>query len=220
MQKIRFTQTLAVSAAIIATIGFQTAKANAQAATAPKTPAPLLGTWNIDPVHTNVNFTIGHLGLSTVQGRFDTVAGTIVADKDDLSKSSVQFTIQVASVNTDFPARDSDLKSANYFDAADYPTITFQSTSISKTSTGYLAVGNLTIHGITRVVRLPFTLEGPIIDPWGNSRIGIETHTVISRLDYKVGGNDQLLDGSFAIGKDATVDISLEATPAPPAAKM
>ena len=212
MQKNKFVRTLVVAAAIIGSIGLSVPHLFAQ--TAPKQPAPLTGTWSIDPVHTNVNFTISHLGLSQVQGRFDTVTGTIVADTKHLAESSVQFTIQVASVNTNNSMRDGDLKSKNYFDADTYPTITFQSTKISKSKSGYVAVGNLTIHGVTRVVSLPFQIEGPIVDPWGGSRIGVVTHTIVSRLDYGVGGNGTIADGAFAIGKDATVDISLEATPA------
>jgi polyisoprenoid-binding protein YceI len=211
MQMKSLSTSLAIVAVVAVAIFAQNTMVNAQAA---KTPAPLTGTWTIDPVHTNVNFTIGHLGLSHVQGRFDTVSGTIDANAKDLAKSSVQFTIQVASVNTNNGMRDGDLKSKNYFDADNYPTITYQSTKVIKAKSGYVAIGNLTIHGITRTVALPFQIEGPIIDPWGNSRIGIVTHTIISRLDYKVGGNDTLTDGAFAIGKDATVDISLEATSA------
>ena len=200
------------AAALLAAASFQLQGVSAQ--TKPAAPAPLTGTWTIDPVHTDIGFTIGHLGLSQVQGRFDTVSGTIVADKAHLANSSVQFTIQVDSVNTNNGMRDSDLKSKAYFDVATYPTITFQSTSVSKTATGYAAVGNLTIKGVTKTISLPFKVEGPIVDPWGSSRIGIVTSTVIDRVAYGVGGNDKLSDGSWAIGKTVAVAISLEATAA------
>jgi polyisoprenoid-binding protein YceI len=203
-----------IATIIAALLALHSPTVSAQTSPAPTKPAPLTGTWTIDPAHTSVTFAISHLGISQVHGRFDTVSGTIVADAQHPANSSVQFTIQVASINTDMPYRDADLKSNKYFDAADYPTITFQSTKIVKSSEGFVAVGDLTIHGIARQVSLPFQLEGPILDPFGSSRIGIVTQAVVSRLDYKVGGNDTIMDGSFAIGKDATVDISLEATPA------
>ncbi len=210
MQSKTFTTLFAAAAAFGAILLIPVTQAHAQAPTAP---APLAGTWTVDPAHTSVNFTISHLGISEVNGRFDTVAGTIVADPSDLSKSSVQFTIQVASVNTNMPYRDTDLKSDKYFDAATYPTITFQSTKIVKVTGGYHALGNLTIHGVTKLVSIPFQIAGPIL-AMGQSRIGVVLHTTVNRVDYGVGGNDTISDGSFAIGQDATVDISLEATPA------
>jgi polyisoprenoid-binding protein YceI len=217
MQKTLFRCLPALVAVLGAGLLLPGVAAKAQAPAKATAPAPLAGIWTVDPVHTNVNFTISHLGLSEVRGSFDTVSGTIVADTKHPINSSVQFTIQVASVDTNSTMRDNDLKSKNYFDADTYPTITFQSTKVVKSKGGGVAYGNLTIHGITRLVALPFTLEGPIVDPWGNSRIGIVINgIVISRLDYKVGGNDTISDGAFAIGKDATVDISLEATPSKP----
>jgi polyisoprenoid-binding protein YceI len=198
---------------ILSAVG-QVVHAQAPAAT-PKAPAPLTGSWTIDPAHTSIGFTIKHFGISSVPGRFDSFSGSIYADKKHPEKSVVQFTIQTASINTDQPMRDNDIKGKSYFDVADYPTITFQSTKISQTGPGsYLALGDLTMHGITRHISLPFTLEGPILDPFGTSRIGVETSILLSRLDYGIGGNDQLSDGSFAIGKDVAVSISLEATPA------
>ena len=219
MQTKRFTIALLLATVFNTALLAGLSPVHAQAPSKPAAPAPLTGTWNIDPVHTNVNFTIGHLGLSTVQGRFDTVSGTIVANKVDLAKSSVQFTIQVSSVNTNNSMRDGDLKSKSYFDSATYPTITFQSTKITKAGAGYVAVGNLTIKNVTKVISLPFQVQGPIVDPWGSSRIGVVTQTVINRVAYGVGGNDKLSDGSWAIGKTVTVAISLEATAAKPAAK-
>jgi polyisoprenoid-binding protein YceI len=201
---------------IIAVVAIGTsAFAQAPAPAVPEKPASLTGTWSVDPVHTSVTFTIPHFGISSVPGRFDEASGTIIAVTDHPEKSSVQFTIQTASLNTNNTYRDNDVKSKNYLDVATYPTITFQSTSVSKAGHGtFVAVGNLTMHGVTKQISLPFTLMGPILDPFGSSRIGVETHIVLSRLDYGVGGNDQLADGSFAIGKDVDVTIDLEATPA------
>jgi polyisoprenoid-binding protein YceI len=176
---------------------------------------PLTGNWTIDPAHTNVNFGIRHFGISQVRGRFDDVAGTIVADAEHPEKSSVSVTIQTAGINTNVKMRDDDLRSANYFDAAKYPQITFQSTKIEKGKNGgFIADGDLTIHGVTKTVALPFHVSGPIKDPFGGTRFGLETEVHINRLDYGVGNGQTIADGDFAEGKDVDVVISVEAVPA------
>jgi len=181
-------------------------------------PVPLTGNWVADPMHTNVVFTIQHLGISLVRGRFDDMAGTISADSEHPEKSSVQFTIQTASIDTNVKMRDDDLRSKNYFDAATYPTITFVSTSVEKGKHGgYVAHGDLTIHGITKNIALPFTINGPIHDPFGGVRFAVLTHVVLNRQDFGVGGHDVISNGSLAIGNDVDIDISLEAVPPKPA---
>ena len=175
---------------------------------------PLTGTWAVDPMHTNVNFAIRHFGLSQVRGRFDDVAGTIVADAAHPDKSSVQITIQTTSINTNVKMRDDDLRSDHYFDAAKYPQITFQSTKIERgRAGGFVADGDLTIHGVTKTVALPFHVAGPIKDPFGANRFGLETEVHLNRLDYGVGNGQLLPSGDMAIGNDVDVVISLEAIP-------
>ncbi|BDI33251.1 hypothetical protein CCAX7_53020 [Capsulimonas corticalis] len=178
------------------------------------TAAPIAGSWSVDPAHTNINFAVKHMGLSIVRGRFDDIAGTVVADPDHLDKSSVQFTIQATSIDTNVKMRDDDLRSPTYFDVAKYPTITFQSTRIEKKKHDYVAYGDLTIHGVTKQVALPFTVSGPIHDPFGGVRFGLLTGIHLSRLDYGVGGGDKFSTGVLAIGDDIDVTISLEAVPA------
>lgn len=178
---------------------------------------PITGTWAVDPAHTNINFSIRHFGISQVHGRFDDFAGTIVADGAHPEKSSVQFSIQTAGINTNVKMRDDDLRSANYFDAAKYSQITFQSTSITRGRRGnFVAQGNLKIHGVTKQVALPFNVSGPIKDPFGGTRFGLETEVHVNRLDYGVGDGKKLTSGDFAIGNDVDVIISLEAVPAKP----
>ena len=178
------------------------------------TSAPIKGSWTVDPAHTNTTFTIKHMGISLVRGRFNEFAGTIVADPAHLDKSSVQFTIQAASIDTQVKMRDDDLRGATYFDVAKYPTITFQSTRIEKKKHDYVAYGDLTIHGVTKPVALPFTISGPIHDPFGGVRFGLLTNIHLNRLDYGVGGADKFSTGVLAIGNDVDVAISVEATPA------
>ncbi len=190
-------------------------RVQAQTPAAPGTPIPLTGSWTIDPMHTNVNFSIRHFGISQVRGRFDDVAGTITADAAHPENSSVQVTIQATSINTNVKMRDDDLRSDHYFDAAKYPQITFQSTKIEKGKNGaFVADGNLTIHGVTKEVTLPFRVVGPIKDPFGGTRFGLETETHINRIDYGVGNGQTLANGDFAVGNDVDVIISLEAVPA------
>lgn len=183
--------------------------------TAKAAPAPSInGDWTVDPAHTSVNFSIKHMGLSVVHGRFGDVAGSITADSKNLGKSTVQFTIQTTSINTDNGQRDTHLKSADFFDVAKFPTITFQSTHISKAKGGYVATGNLTVKGVTKTVRLPFTIEGPIAMPaqmGGGARFGLVTNTTIKRSDYGVGMPKY---GPPMLGDDVTVEISLEAVTA------
>lgn len=178
---------------------------------------PVNGEWVVDPWHTNVNFTIQHMGISLVRGRFDDVKGTLHVDQNNLNDSSVQFIIQTAGINTNVKMRDDDLRSPNYFDAVKYPTITFQSTRIEKsngrTKTQYIAFGNLTIHGVTKAIELPFDVNGPIHDTFGGVRFGVLIHTLLHRLDYGVGPNNKMSNGLPDIGNDVDIDISLEAVP-------
>jgi len=213
MTVIGVTGTAAAFAVMIAG-GTATPKLHADASTS----IPLTGTWNLDPAHTNVNFAIKHFGISTVRGRFDDVKGAIIANAQHPDQSSVSVTIAAKSIDTNVQMRDDDLRSAHYFDVATYPEITFDSTKILSPSPGLLiAVGNLTIHGVTKEVRLPFVVEGPVKDPFGGTRIGVETQVHVSRSDFGVGGKDTLLDGALAEGDDVTITISTEALPATPA---
>ncbi len=181
--------------------------------------AAVAGSYTIDPVHTSIGFDIQHLGLSRVQGRFDTDSGHIVADPNDLSQSSVTFTAQVSSVDTNVAPRDADLKSPNYFDAAKYPTLTFQSTRILKSGDHYVADGQLTIKNETHPLSIPFRYYGPIQDPFGGTRIGIVADPIIvHRDDFGIGSDAKLPNGSPELGNDVTVLLSAEATLDKPAA--
>jgi polyisoprenoid-binding protein YceI len=125
--------------------------------------APLAGaqssTWVPDKAHSEVDFTILHMSLAHVHGRFGNIGGTIAIDQSDITKSAVNVTIDVTSVDTGVAARDSDLKSANYFDASQFPTASFQSTGVARTANGLTVSGNLTLHGVTKPVTLD--VEGP-----------------------------------------------------------
>ena len=174
---------------------------------------PVAGTYTLDPAHTSVGFEIQHMGLSKVQGRFDDKAGKIVADPADLSKSSVSFTAQTASIDTNVAPRDADLKSAEFFDAAKYPVLTFQSTAIRKSGNHYVADGILTIKNESHPVSIPFRYLGPVQDPFGGTRLGILADPItINRKDYGLTWDHKMPDGSPQLADDVTVRLSAEAT--------
>jgi polyisoprenoid-binding protein YceI len=166
-------------------------------------------TWAIDPAHSHVGFSVRHMMISTVKGRFGEVAGTIVLD-DDLSGSSVEATLGVASIDTREPQRDAHLRSADFFDAAQFPAITFKSRRVAA-APGTLAVtGDLTIKGVTREVVLEVIEEGRGKDPWGGERAGYSATTKVSRSDFGLTWNQVLETGGFAVGDEIKISLDLE----------
>lgn len=165
-------------------------------------------TWQIDPAHSSAQFAVKHLGISTVRGAFTSVKGNVQFDDQDITKSSVDVTIDVSSVDTRVPDRDKDLRSDHFFDADHYATITFKSKKVEQLSPGKLRViGDLTIHGATKEVVLE--VDGPsaaIKDPWGNPRMGINGTTKVSRKDFGIGGNYP----AAMIGDDVSITIDAE----------
>ena len=185
------------------------------AAVRPGGALPMEGKWDVDVMHTSVGFSVQHMVVSHVTGRFDKFSGSIVADSKDLSKSSVEFTIQAGSIDTNVPARDAHLKSADFFDAAKYPTITFKSSGMDKKEDGsYVAHGAFTMHGVTKTVDLPFTVVGPIKDAFGMIRFGLQSKLKVNRQDYGVKWNQNLDSGGLVVGNDVDIEINLEATAA------
>ncbi len=167
--------------------------------------------YQIDKGHSHVAFTAKHLMISNVEGRFQDFAGTVSFDPKDLTKSSVKVTIQTASVNTDNSARDSDLHGSELLDVAKFPTMTFASTRVEKTADGYALIGNLTIKDVTKEVRIPFSINGPINDPWGMSRLAAEGATTIDRRDFHVTYNNRAKDGTAIVGDIIRISLSIEA---------
>jgi polyisoprenoid-binding protein YceI len=156
-------------------------------------------TYKIDPAHTSVGFTISHLVISEVSGRFNDVAGEIRLDKDAIT--GAKATIQVKSIDTAIQKRDDHLRSPDFFDAEKYPTITFESTRVEN---GRVS-GKFTMHGVTKEITLPVTVKGPIQDPWGNQRLAVSAETTLNRTDYGMK--------SFpGVGDDVKIKIVVEAT--------
>ena len=167
--------------------------------------------YELDPVHTRIGFTARHLMINNVSGRFTDFTGNILYDEQDVTKSSVAVKIQTASVSTENKMRDDDLRSANFFDIAKYPEITFQSSRIEKQGDSYVCAGTLTMHGVSKEVSVPFTILGKIKDPWGNTRMGLESELKIDRRDWGLMYSKTLDNGGLIVGNDIKIDINVEA---------
>jgi polyisoprenoid-binding protein YceI len=168
-------------------------------------------TYQLDKSHTTVGFQVRHL-VTNVGGKFQDFSGTIKVDRVKPENSSVEFTIQAASINTNEPKRDEHLKSPDFFDVANQPTITFKSTSVKPTGKdAYEVTGNLTLRGVTKQITLPVTFLGEGKDPWGNEKMGFELSTTLNRKDYGINWNKALDQGGFLVGDEVKVQISVEA---------
>ena len=168
--------------------------------------------WKIDPQHSSAQFSVRHMAISTVRGAFSKVTGTILLDDNDITKSTVDVTIDASTVDTREPDRDKDLRSDKFFDVAHYPSITFKSKRVQQVATGKLKVtGDLTIRGTTKEVVLD--VEGPtaaVKDPWGNVRAAVTATTKVNRQDFGVKWNATLDSGGVVVGDDVNITIDVE----------
>ncbi|HEY2547102.1 MAG TPA: YceI family protein [Candidatus Acidoferrum sp.] len=173
--------------------------------------AAATSTWQLDPAHSSAQFAVKHLAISTVRGAFTKVNGTVQFDDKDITKSTVDVTIDVTSVDTRQPDRDKDLRSDHFFDADHFSTITFKSKKVEQVAPGKLKItGDLTIHGATKEAVLDVDgPSAPIKDPWGNQRMGISASTTINRGDFSVGANYP----AAIIGQDISITIDAEMIP-------
>jgi polyisoprenoid-binding protein YceI len=176
-------------------------------------------TYTIDPKHSDAQFAVTHLMISTVRGEFHGINGTVVYDDGDASKSSVEVTIDASSVDTREPDRDKDLKSDHFFDVANHPTITFKSTKVESAGPGKLKVtGDLTMRGNTKSVVLDVTAPKPAIkDPWGLQRTAVSATTKINRQDFGVSWNKTMDSGGVVVGDNVDITLDVEMVVPPPA---
>jgi polyisoprenoid-binding protein YceI len=175
------------------------------------TPQVSTSVWNIDPVHSVVEFKVKHMMISHVRGQFAKVNGTLTLDEARPENSHVEATIEAASIDTRDAQRDAHVKSAEFLDAEQFPAITFKSTAVKRAGDGGKVEGDLTIHGVTRKVTLD--VEGPSApgkDPWGNMRIGVHATTKISRKDFGLTWNAALETGGVLIGDDVTITLEVQ----------
>ena len=169
-------------------------------------------TWTIDPDHSNVGFKVRHLMVSNVKGNFEKHTGVVEINDKDITKSKVEVSIDTNSINTNVQKRDEHLRSADFFDVAKYPTMTFVSKKVAKAGKDRLNItGDLTLHGVTRQVVLdvePISKESK--DPWGNIRRGTAATTKIDRKDFGLTWNKGLETGGVLVGDEITITLEIE----------
>jgi polyisoprenoid-binding protein YceI len=166
-------------------------------------------TWNLDTAHSGINFSVRHMVVSKVRGRFAKYSGAIRIDEADLTRSSVDVTIDAASIDTGVADRDNHLRSADFFDVEKFPDLRFSSKRIQKVGEDrYSLVGDLTLHGVTREIALDAAYGGRGKDPWGNERVGFAAKASLDRKDFGLTWNQLLETGGILVGD--RVDIELE----------
>ena len=169
-------------------------------------------TWNIDPSHSAIAFSVRHLVVSKTRGRFLKWSGQIRFDPDEPAASSVDVTIDPASLDTAEPQRDAHLRSADFFDVEKFPTASFRSTKVEGLAGDrYRITGNLTLHGVTKAVVLDATYEGSGKDPWGGERAGFVASTSIDRRDFGLEWNKALETGGLLVGEKVELTLEVEA---------
>lgn len=169
-------------------------------------------TWNFDPAHSSVDFRIRHAVISWVRGTFTQWSGDLQFDPENPTAVEVSLDVALASVNTGVEDRDAHLRSADFFDIEQYPTMSFKSHSATAAGgNAYKLNGELTLHGITKAVTFDVTFGGTVVDPWGATRAGFEATTVLDRRDFGLVWNSLLEAGGVLVGDTVEITLELEA---------
>ena len=182
--------------------------------TAVEIPGYVAGTYTIDPGHSDVAFTVRHLMVSKVRGHFTRFQGTIVLAPDPLG-SSAEATIEMDSIDTNNPQRDADLRSANFFQVDQHPTMTYRASGVRHTEDGFDLDGELTLHGVTRPLTLALDVNGFTRDPWGGTRVGFSATGQINRSDFGISISLPMEGGGVVVGEAIQIFIEVEAVLAP-----
>lgn len=167
--------------------------------------------WNFDNAHSSVEFSIDHMVISEVTGKFTEYTGSVTSPTDDFKGANIEFTIESTSINTDNTDRDDHLRGADFFNVAKYPQITFKSTSFkSIDGNKYQLSGNLTMHGVTKEVTFDVKYGGTVIDPWGNTKAGFKLTGELNRKDYGLVWSKALETGGLVVGEEVTLTVRIE----------
>jgi len=169
-------------------------------------------TFNIDPNHSTIGFSVSHLVINNVHGKFNEFTGSVVVDGSTIKEA--KGTIQVKSIDTGIAKRDDHLRTPDFFDAQKYSTITFVSKKVEKQGDENIVTGDFTMRGITKEIALPIKIKGPITDPWGGTRIGLQAKTKVSRKEFGVSYNATSKTGSAVVGDEIEIEINAEAVKA------
>lgn len=166
--------------------------------------------YNVDPDHSTVGFSVTHMTVSKTTGRFMDFTGFIEMDADSMTVKALEANIKTASVNTNHEKRDTHLRNEDFFDVKKYPTMTYKMKSYKKTGDEYTALGDLTLHGVTKEVALVGNLNGVNKDPWGNMRAGFSAKGKINRKDFGIVWNKVLDNGGLLVGDDVIITLDIE----------
>jgi polyisoprenoid-binding protein YceI len=167
--------------------------------------------WNVDQTHSNVKFSVSHMVISEVEGSFSDFDGTLEAPGADFNNATIEFSVNIGSINTNSEQRDGHLKSADFFDAAKYPAMTFKSASFRKTTgNNYVLDGSLTIKGVTKKVTFDVTYGGTVKDPYGNTKAGFKAKGSIKRMDYGLTWSAVTEAGGLVVGDDVAIMFNIE----------
>lgn len=169
--------------------------------------------WAVDSAHSSLDFSIRHVMVTNVKGTFRNFEASIIADPSDLTSAEILFSVDLASIDTRNADRDAHLRTADFFDVENHPTMTFRSTNIVKTGEGdYDITGELSLHGVTLMETFSVSFEGAGKDPWGNEKAGYSAKGTVKRSNYGLTYNAALETGGFLIGDDVKFTIELEAS--------
>lgn len=180
-----------------------------QSTLAPELAALTPGVWNIDASHSTVGFSVRHMMVSKVRGRFERFSGTVEVAEDRL-QSSVDVTVEMASINTADETRDAHLRTNDFFDVEHHPTMTFRSTGVRPHGDRYLLEGDLTIRGVTRPVGFDVEFDGVGTDPWGGLRAGFTAQAEINRRDFGIEWNAALETGGVLVADKVRIELDVE----------
>jgi polyisoprenoid-binding protein YceI len=167
-------------------------------------------TWELDKVHSEISFSVRHMMITSVRGKFRDFSGKFEGDPANLGGAHAEVTVDAGSVDTADGQRDGHLRSGDFFDAEKHPKITFRSTGVEKRGDKYEVRGDLTIRGVTKPVLLHAEIEGPAKDPWGNQRVGISATGEVDREDYGLVWNQALETGGVLVGKKVKLAVEIE----------
>jgi polyisoprenoid-binding protein YceI len=166
--------------------------------------------YSIDPVHCHIGFSVRHLVINNIRGRFTDYEGSIIYDEQDITRSSVEITIKAQSINTDVQPRDEHLRTSEFFDVAKFPDITFKSTRVEKRGSGFAAIGIFTMHGVAKEITIPFKINGKS-NFQGGTHLGVEGTVVIDRRDFGMSWSATLDNGGLVVGNEVTIELNIEA---------
>lgn len=168
-------------------------------------------TWDFDKSHSKIGFSVTHLLITEVEGQFKDFEGKIVSTSDDFENATIEFSADIASIDTDNDKRDNHLKSDDFFNAEKFPKMIFKSKSFTKVDgKNFKLVGDLTIRDVTKEVELDVKYNGTVIDPWGNTKVGFSLEGVINRFDFNLKWNSAIESGGLVVSEDVTILAKLQ----------